>query len=377
MFVPIYCLFVQDLWNNRKRKSRRILELMEIVLPPVSDPVGEALHFLRMSGTFYCRSEFREPWALALPPMENCLMLHVVTSGRCVLETAGTPSCLIQPGDLALVPHGQGHVVASAQGLVASKLFEIPREQLSERYETLRLGGDGEKTTMICGLFQFDDPAAQQLITLLPGVITVNTWATPQAEWIRSTLRMMAAEARQMNPGGETVITRLADILVVHAIRYWITHSSSTQTGWLGALHDARIGPVISKIHRRPTNRWTLESLAAEAAMSRSAFAALFTELVGESAMQYVTKWQMNAARSRLAEGGVTVAEVAHSFGYESEPAFNRAFKRHLGISPGAAKRARSPSLPQQRSRAKNGVDVGATEPVPAGATVTDHSFTR
>ncbi len=157
---------------------------------------------------------------------------------------------------------------------------------------------------------------------------------------------MIAAEAREMNPGGETVITRLADILVVHAIRYWITHSTSTQTGWLGALHDRQIGPVISKIHRRPTHQWTLESLAAEASMSRSAFAARFTELVGESAIHYVTRWQMNAARSRLAEGDVTVAEVAHSFGYESEPAFNRAFKRHLGISPGAAKRARLPSLP-------------------------------
>ena len=234
---------------------------MEIALPPVADPVGEALHFLRMSGTFYCRSEFSAPWALALPPMNNCVMLHVVTSGRCVLETEGMPGCFIQPGDLALVPHGQGHVVASAQGLVASKLFEIPREQLSERYETLRLGGDGERTTMICGLFQFDDPAAQQLITLLPEVITVNTWATPQAEWIRSTLRMIAAEAREMNPGGETIITRLADILVVHAIRYWITHSTSTQTGWPGALHDPRIGPVIAKIHVAQLNGGRLNLL--------------------------------------------------------------------------------------------------------------------
>jgi AraC-like DNA-binding protein len=152
---------------------------------------------------------------------------------------------------------------------------------------------------------------------------------------------MIVAESKEMNPGGETVITRLADILVVHAIRFWITHSTSTQTGWLGALHDRQIGPVISKIHRCPARRWTLESLASEASMSRSAFAARFTELVGESAMRYVTRWQMNAARSRLAESGQTVAEVAHSFGYESEAAFNRAFKRHLGISPGAAKRAR------------------------------------
>jgi len=121
----------------------------------------------------------------------------------------------------------------------------------------------------------------KQLVMLLPGVITVDTWATPQAEWMQSTLRMIAAEAKAMNPGGETVITRLADILVVHAIRYWITHSPSTQTGWLGALRDRQIGPVISKVHRHPAHRWTLESLAREASMSRSAFAARFTELVG------------------------------------------------------------------------------------------------
>jgi len=314
---------------------------MEIALPRVSDPVGEALHFLRMSGTFYCRSEFGAPWALAHPPMRNCLILHVVTSGRCVLEVEAMPHRFIQPGDLTLVVHGRGHVVASAPGLAASKLFEIPRDQVSERYETLRLGGDGERTTMICGLFQFDDPAAQQLVRLLPEVITVDTWVTPQAEWIQSTLRMIAAEAKEMNPGGETVITRLADILVVHAIRYWITHSASTQIGWLGALHDRQIGSVISKIHRYPDRRWTLESLAAEASMSRSAFAARFTELVGESAMHYVTRWQMNAARSRLVESDQTVAEIAHSFGYESEAAFNRAFKRHVGVSPGFAKRAR------------------------------------
>jgi AraC-like DNA-binding protein len=257
------------------------------------------------------------------------------------VEIDGTPHSLIQPGALTLVPHGRGHVVASAPGLEASKLFDIPREPLSERYEMLRLGGDGERTTMICGVFQFDDPAAQRLITLLPEVITVGTWATPQAEWIESTLRMITAEAMEMYPGGETVITRLADILVVHALRYWITHAGSRQTGWLGALHDRQIGPVISKVHRRPTQRWTLESLAAEASTSRSAFAARFTELVGESAMHYVTRWQMNSARSRLAESDLTVAEVAHSFGYESEAAFNRAFRRHLGISPGAAKRAR------------------------------------
>src|SRR5689334_17375615 len=110
---------------------------MDVALPPVSDPIGEALHFLRMSGTFYCRSEFSAPWAPPNPPFHSALMLHVVTRGSCVLEVEGTEPCPIQAGNLALVPHGRGHVIASASGLAASKLFEIPRESVSERYEML------------------------------------------------------------------------------------------------------------------------------------------------------------------------------------------------------------------------------------------------
>jgi AraC-like DNA-binding protein len=235
-------------------------------------------------------------------------------------------------------------VVASAHGVPASKLFEIHREQVSERYETLRLGAHGERSTMICGLFKFEDPAAQQLIALLPKVITVDAWASPLSDWIQSTLRMIAAEVQQMSPGGETVITRLADILVILAIRSWIIHSHSAQTGWLRALADRRIGRVISEIHRNPGKPWTLESLACEASMSRSAFAARFTELVGEPPMRYVTRWRMNSAQACLRERNVTVAELANSLGYESEAAFNRAFKRHIGISPGVAKRSRSAS---------------------------------
>src|SRR5262245_2061640 len=121
---------------------------MDIVLPPITDPVGEALHFLRMTGIFYCRSEFTAPWALALPPMKNCLMLHVVTAGRCWLEVEGTTNRLLQPGDLALVPHGEGHQMASEPGMIGAKLFELSRDQVSERYEILRLGGGGAQSTV-------------------------------------------------------------------------------------------------------------------------------------------------------------------------------------------------------------------------------------
>lgn len=312
---------------------------MDIVLPPVADPVGEALHFLRMSGTFYCRSEFTAPWALNLPPMNRSLMLHVVTSGRCWLEVEGAPGRLLQAGDLALVTQGKGHQMASEPGLAGSRLFDLPRQQVSERYESLQLGGGGAPTTVICGLFQFDHPAAHHLVRLLPGLITVESSSSPHMDWIQSTLHVMAAEARELRPGGETVITRLADILVIHAIRSWITQDPTAQTGWLGALRDGQIGGVISRIHREPERAWTLELLAAEAAMSRSAFAARFTALVGEPAMQYVTRWRMLTALTWLREGDEPVGDLSRRLGYESEAAFSRAFKRYIGVSPSAARR--------------------------------------
>ena len=314
---------------------------MDVVLPPVSDPLGEALHFLRMNGVFYCRSEFTAPWALGLPAMKQFLMLHVVTSGRCWLHVAGVPDRLLHAGDLALVPHGQGHQLSSDPELQGEQLFDLPREQVSERYEILRLGQGGAPTTVVCGTFQFDHPAAHQLVALLPPMIVVEAWNSSQADWIQSILGIMAAEARELRPGGETVITRLADVLVIHAIRAWIAQDPAAQRGWLGALQDKQIGRVISLILRDPARAWTLESLAAEAAMSRSAFSARFTELVGEPAMRYATRWRMHRALTLLREGGEPVAELSSRLGYESEAAFSRAFKRHMGVSPGAARRDR------------------------------------
>lgn len=305
------------------------------------DPLGEALHFLHMNGVLYSRSEFTAPWGLALPPFSNLLMFHVVMSGRCWLKVEGEEAQLLQPGDFALVPHGEGHELLSASGVSAVNLFDVPRKMISERYEILRQGGGGEATNMMCGVVQFDHPAAHQLVRLLPRLIFIEAWRSPHMEWIQSTLRLMAAEARELQPGGETVITRLADILVIQAIRSWIAEDPMAQTGWLGALHDKQIGRAILLIHRKPALSWTVASLAKEVAMSRSAFAARFKELVGESPMQYVTRWRMNVALNLLKEENLSLGELADQLGYQSEAAFSRAFKRFIGISPGAARRSK------------------------------------
>jgi len=306
------------------------------------DPLGEALHFLRMSGSFYCRSELTAPWALAMPPMEERLIFHVVISGRCWLEAEGDEPRRLEPGDLALLPHGGGHRLSNEPGGPARRLDELHHEQVSERYAILRHGGGGAATSLICGAVRFDHPAAHHLVKLLPRVIHIEASSSPHlamSDWMQSTLRLMSAEARELRPGGETVITRLADVLVIQAIRAWIERDPAAQTGWLGALQDVHIGRAIALIHRDPSRPWTVVSLASEVAMSRSGFAARFTELVGEPAMQYVTRWRMHVALAWLRADNVALSDLAGRLGYRSEAAFSRAFKRFMGISPGAARR--------------------------------------
>ena len=153
---------------------------------------------------------------------------------------------------------------------------------------------------------------------------------------MQGTLALMAAETRDLRPGGEAVITRLSDVLVIQAIRSWIEADPTAQSGWLGALRDPQIERALSLIHGDPARAWTVALLADELAMSRSSFAARFTELVGEPAMQYVTRWRMQVATSSLQEEGATVAELTNRLGYRSEAAFARAFKRVVGSAPGA-----------------------------------------
>lgn len=310
-------------------------------VPPfaAADPVGEALQVLRMSGTFYGRSELSDPWGMSLPPTPGCLWFHVVTSGSCLLEVDvdGGAQVAMKPGELVLVPRGEGHRLRSAAGAAAPDIRSIPHPMIDDRYALLRHGGGGDVTRMVCGAVRFEHPAAQSLVDVLPGVIRVEP--TALSGRLEDTLRLLAAEVEDLRPGGEAVITRLADVLVIQAIRLWLAQDPAARTGWLGALADDRIGGVLARVHREPERDWTVGSLAAEASMSRSAFAARFTELVGEPAMSYVTRWRMHAAVDALSGGDVTVAELAGRMGYRSEAAFSRAFTRVVGESPGAVRR--------------------------------------
>jgi hypothetical protein len=229
------------------------------------DPLGEALHFLRMTGVLYCRGEFTAPWALELPAFDDCLIFHVVTLGQCLVEVDGCEDHVLQSGQFALMAHGAGHRLTSGHGVPPARLFDLPREQVSDRYEIFRCGGGGAPTIITGGAVRFDHPVAQRFVTLLPSVITVDAWSSPELESIHSTLRLMAVEAQDMRPGGEAVVTRLADILVVQAIRSWMAKDPAAQTGWLGALQDRqmvallRSSIAIPPIHGRSI-RWPAKS---------------------------------------------------------------------------------------------------------------------
>lgn len=263
------------------------------------------------------------------------MMFHIVTAGRCWLEVAGEAPRLLQQGSLALVTQGSGHCIRSSPTEPAVPLFDIPVEKVSERYEIMRYGGAGESTHLTCGVVRFDQLAGRQLTAQLPKVLQVDSWADEDDSWLHSTLRFIAREARELRPGGETVITHLADILIIQAIRAWIDASPEADQGWLAALRDRQLGRALAAIHRQPEKDWDVTGLAQQAGMSRSGFSARFTSLVGESAMRYLTRWRMQLARAQLQETSDPLMVIADRLGYQSEAAFSRAFKRVFGVSPG------------------------------------------
>ncbi len=310
------------------------------VIPTTVDPLGEALHFLRLTGAFYCRTELGAPCGLAMPPMGDSLSFHAVIVGRCYLTVDGQDTVTLDVGDVALVPHGRGHRLATQSGVSTPSIFDLPHDYLSDRYAVLRHGVEGgDPVELICGTVQFEHPAAINLIGVLPAIIHVRDNESAPTSGIRGMLDVMGSEARELRAGGETIVTRICDIVVIQAIRFWLEHDPNARTGWLGALRDGQIGRSIAAIHREPGGDWTVASLATVALMSRSAFAARFTELMGEPALRYVTRWRMAVAVDRLSDPRTSIAQVAAMLGYQSEASFSRAFKRTVGYPPSHARR--------------------------------------
>ena len=307
-------------------------------LPPSSDPLGEVLQLLQLTGVLYCSAELTDPWGIEMPELAGVMNVEVVTSGHCWIELEGQAPVFMPEGSLVLIPHGRRHKLRGNPGDKTTWLEDIPIERIGNRFETMRFGGGGRPTEVTYYGVRFDPYLADRLIKLLPEMLQLRTHVD-DGSWLHSTIRFIAREARQRLPGSETVITRLADILVIQSIRSWIESVREEEHGWIAALHDPQIGRAISLMHRQPERDWRVQTLAREIGMSRSGFSARFTALVGESVLQYLTGLRMQLAHRELRETSDTLSRIAGRVGYQSEPAFNRAFKRVVGMPPGAVRK--------------------------------------
>jgi AraC-like DNA-binding protein len=305
----------------------------------LTDPLTEALYQVRMRGAFYSWTEASAPGSVEMPQLPDTLSFHIVARGTACLEVAGQEPVELAQGQLALVPRGIGHRISTEVGApVVGRADLLPQTMIGDSFSLLRLGPPDREVSLalLCGVVAFDSSAVQNVLTVLPPVIRVDSRAHPM---MAALLPLLAGELREPRPGGDAVATRLADVLVVETVRAWLVDQADDVTGWVAALRDPQLGAALAAVHRAPGDPWSLELLAARARMSRSSFAGRFAEVVGMPPMTYVADTRMRAARTMLAEGA-TVAAVASALGYGSEAAFSRAFSRVTGRTPGQARRA-------------------------------------
>lgn len=297
-----------------------------------TDVLAETLHEFGMSGVFYAVSELAAPWGIALPPMPGTMVFHLLTLGEAVIDVDGT-QVDVRRGDLLLVPHGTGHAILDSAGSSPTPLFDLPRIEQTERYERVRVSGGGDRSELVCGAVSFTGLGVARMVRSLPPVLLISR--DEDSGWQRAALDVIAAESRHPQPGSDVVTARLADVLVVQAVRAWL-ESAGPDRGWVAGLRDPLLGRALSVFHADPAAPWSLESLARTAGMSRSAFAARFTDVMGETAIGYVTAWRMDLAARLVREQSLPLSRVAERVGYRSEAAFNRAFRRAHGQTPGA-----------------------------------------
>lgn len=310
------------------------------------DTLSDVLSEIRLTGGMFFRVRLRPPFAVSAdgvdqiaaehaPDAVQLLPFHLVTRGPIWFEVNGESVCL-NDGDIIVLPHGADHSLSHAPGVPAIPVGEL-QHAVSGFPPTLQWGGVGPRTEALCGFFQCEGRLFNPLLEALPEVLIVRGGDEGTA-WLTSTLERTFSESLEDRPGGAAVVGRLTELLFVDVIqRYLAEHGGS---GWFAGVADPVVGPALALIHRSPQRHWSVDELAAEVGASRSMLTERFTELVGLSPIRYLTAWRMELAAQRLLAGHESIAEVAAEAGYDSEAAFNRAFKRHAGDPPAKWRRS-------------------------------------
>lgn len=315
------------------------------------DVLSDVLRVLRLSGAVLFRADFSAPWNVSTPGSDmlsemlmpgagRLVLFHVITGGECWAEVEGEDRIQLREGEVVVFPYGDAHVMGWAEGARRVSVAELlPTPPWSEP-PYLRCGGDGEPTHVVCGFLHCDDALFNPLLAMLPRMFSVDASEGGRAQWLDFMLDQSLREAVGGKPGSHALLTRLAELMLLDVLRRYMAQHRSSEMGLLAALNDEHVARALQLIHEAPAHPWTVDDLGRRIGMSRSGLATRFKELLGMPPMQYVTRLRLQQASQLLRDTDRSIAEIASRVGYESEAAFNRAFKRYAGRPPATWRRA-------------------------------------
>jgi len=319
------------------------------------DALSDLLQVVKLNGALFLEGRFTAPWCIesrsghdstgVFAGAGHTVFFHIITKGRCRVRLSGGGDALdLAVGDLILMAHDDAHHLGSDVQLAPVDADALVRPAASGGLLTMDHGGGGEETWLMCGFLSCDPQLSRPLLDALPRMLRVPLGDGPAAQWLLGLLQRGALENSAPGPGSSTVLAKLAELLFVEAMRRHIETLPDQQVGWLAGLRDRHVGRALALMHELPMQDWTVDELAERSSLSRSALAERFTRLIGQPPMQYLKRWRLGLAAAALKESRRPVAALAEKYGYESEAAFNRAFKREFGAPPAAWRRKRNAS---------------------------------
>ncbi len=333
------------------------------------DVLSDVLRAVRLRGSVFFTAEFSSPWALdspnpdllatiVMPEAEHVSLFHILMEGQCLVECGQYPRVTMESGDVVVFPHGHSHTMRSEGRARTTRLDHVLSVPSPNALPQVSFGGGGRRARFICGYLNCNQRFAP-LFEALPPILIVRRRAdygtveavggtrravagVPQesSTWLATTLTFTVNEALAARPGSAAMLGRLTEVMFVELIREYMQQLSPNEHGWLAALRDPHVGKALRLIHESPMRQWTVNALAHEVAISRSALALRFTRLLCESPMKYLAGWRMHLAKQMLRDGSDNIQSIAERVGYESQPAFNRAFKKATGCPPATWRRA-------------------------------------
>jgi AraC-like DNA-binding protein len=331
---------------------------------PQMNALLDILRTLRLSGGIFLDCEFSAPWcvtASAIGPEEVGLLMmpfpahviayHYVTRGRVLLQVANQEPVAIGAGEVVVFPANDRHRLGSDLSIGAVNAKGLVQPPANGGLARIDHGGGGESTHIMCGFLGTDAPN-DPVIGILPSLLKLEVAKGGSVDWIETSLRFAAQEMAAGRPGSLPLLAQLSECLFMEAVRRYVDSMSPPERGWLAGFSDPVVGRALTLLHARREHDWSVDELAAEVGISRSAFADRFTRIMGEPPMRYLGKQRLRFAAQRLRSSHEPVAKIGFETGYDSEAAFSRAFKREFGVAP-ATWRARSADDPSWWTRWK------------------------